>query len=317
MSEGLALQRLARVPLLQRLTTRGKPPLRLIAVPRDHVGGSKPRGEQLLAGRFSAGSEAVELHGLDWATLGTSGPLAEALHGFSWLRDLAAATTREKGAALAEELAGRWLVAHGEKVDAAWAPALWGERLLFWLPYAPYLLSRRDTAYRSALLNTMARATRHLAAEADRAPPGLPRITAWAGLTAASLLLSSGTARLARAESGLARALASAQADDGGLLSRSPAEQAMLVDRLGLLRSAYAAARHEFPQGLEDAGAAALAALHGVTMGDGTLSSWQGRSTTSTSGIITAVAAVSWPVATPSGVTPASPKRRAQTAASA
>ncbi|HZV83582.1 MAG TPA: heparinase II/III family protein, partial [Brevundimonas sp.] len=276
MTEGLALQRLARVPLLQRLMARGKPPLRLIAVPRDHVTGSKSRGVQLMAGRFSAGSEAVELAALDWTAIGTTGPLADALHGFSWLRDLAAATTREKGAALAEDLTGRWLVAHGEKIDAAWAPHLWGERLLFWLPYAPYLLSRRDAAYRSALLNTMARATRHLAAEADRAVPGLPRITAWAGLTAGCLLLSSGTARLARAESGLARALSSAQGDDGGLMSRSPAEQATLVDRLGLLRAAYAAARHDFPQGMEDAGAAALASLHGVTMGDGTLSSWQG-----------------------------------------
>jgi uncharacterized heparinase superfamily protein len=161
-------------------------------------------------------------------------------------------------------------------VDAAWAPALWGERLLFWLAFAPYLLSRRDAEYRSALLNTMARAARHLAGTADEAAPGLPRITAWAGLTAGCLLLSSGTGRLARAESGLSRALASAQYDDGGLMSRSPAEQAALVDRLGLLRAAYAAARHDFPQGLEDSGAAALAALHGVTMGDGTLSAWQG-----------------------------------------
>lgn len=276
MSEGSALQRLARVPLLQRLTTKGKPALRLTAVPRDHVAGSKARGEQLLAGRFVAGGEAVELHGLDWASIGTSGPLAAELHGFSWLRDLAAAATRERGAALAEDLAGRWLLTHGEKIDAAWAPALWGERLLFWLPYAPYLLSRRDPAYRSALLNTMARGARHLAAQGDMAPPGLPRITAWAGLTAACLLLSSGAGRLARAESGLSRALASAQHDDGGLMSRSPHEQAQLVDRLGLLRSAYGAARHDFPQGFEDAGAAALAALHGVLMGDGTLGSWQG-----------------------------------------
>jgi uncharacterized heparinase superfamily protein len=276
MSEGQVLGRLARAPLLQRLFARGKPPLRLIAVPRDHVAGTKARGEQLLAGRFSVGGQAVDLRELDWAAVGTSGPLAEALHGFSWLRDLAAATTREKGAALAEEVAGRWLLTHGERIDQAWAPALSGERLLYWLAYAPYLLSRRDPAYRSALLNTMARASRHLAGEADKAAPGLPRITAWTGLTAACLLLSSGAARLARAEGGLSRALAAAQGDDGGLLSRSPSEQALLVDRLGLLRAAYAAARHDFPQALEDSGAAALAALHGVTMGDGTLSAWQG-----------------------------------------
>ncbi|GAA3998956.1 heparinase II/III family protein [Sphingomonas humi] len=275
-SGGGGLSKLATLPLLQRLKARGKPPLRLVGVARDHVIGTKARGEQLLAGRFLSGGEAVELAALDWASLDPATPLGSELHGFGWLRDLAAAATRERGAPLAEDMTGRWLLAHGAKVDAAWAPALWGERLLFWLAYAPYLLSRRDADYRSALLNTMARAARHLAATGDEAAPGLPRITAWAGLTATCLLLSSGSAKLARAESGLSRALASAQYDDGGLMSRSPAEQAALVDRLGLLRAAYAAARHDFPQGLEDAGAAALAALHGVTMGDNTLSAWQG-----------------------------------------
>ena len=100
-------------------------------------------------------------------------PLAEdALEGFSWLRDLAAAASREKGARLAEALAGRWLLAHGAKPDEAWAPHLWGERMLFWTAYAPYILSSGDAGYRSALLNTMARGARHLDLSADRAPPG-------------------------------------------------------------------------------------------------------------------------------------------------
>ena len=117
---------------------------------------------------------------LDFAAIGAAGPLAEQLQGFSWLRDLAAAAAREKGARLAEALAGRWLLAHGTRVDEAWAPDLWGERILFWTAYAPYILSSRDAGYRSALLNTLARGARHLDANADKAPPGLPRITAWA-----------------------------------------------------------------------------------------------------------------------------------------
>jgi len=59
-------------------------------------------------------------------------------------------------------------------------------------------------------------------------------------------------------------------------MSRSPEEQLLLVDRLGLLRAAYFAAKQTLPDLLESAAAAALAALHGVTMGDGGLSSWQG-----------------------------------------
>ena len=60
-------------------------------------------------------------------------------------------------ARLAESVVGRWLIAHGSRVDEAWAPHLWGERLLYWTAYAPYILSSSDGGYRSALLNTLAR----------------------------------------------------------------------------------------------------------------------------------------------------------------
>jgi uncharacterized heparinase superfamily protein len=43
-----------------------------------------------------------------------------------------------------------------------------------------------------------------------------------------------------------------------------------------MLRSCYQAAKQTIPDGIEAASAAALAALHGITMGDSALSSWQG-----------------------------------------
>ncbi|HET9355827.1 MAG TPA: heparinase II/III family protein, partial [Sphingomicrobium sp.] len=268
--------KLARGSLLSRLAGHGRKPLRLTAVPRDHVEGDRALGDALLDGRYVLGDETLALADLDFAALGAEGPLAEAIQGFSWLRDLAAAAGRDRGARVAETMTARWLVAHGTRVDAAWRPDLWGERILFWTAYAPYVLSSRDQGYRSALLNTLARGARHLDSNADKAPPGLKRITAWSGMVTAALILQGGLPRIARAESGLMRALAAAQSEDGGLLSRCPHEQMLLVDRLGLLRAAYFASKQELPEGLEDASAAALAALHGVTMGDGALSSWQG-----------------------------------------
>jgi uncharacterized heparinase superfamily protein len=268
--------RLAKGSLLSRLFGQGRRPLRLVAVPRDHVVGDRARGDALLGGRLMLGSEQVALTDIDFAAVGTKGPLAREAQSFAWLRDLAASASREKGARLAEAVAGRWLIAHGTKVDEAWAPELWGERIPFWTAYAPYILSSRDSGYRSALLNTLARGARHLDATADKAPPGLPRITAWAGALVASLTVQGASSRLSRAESGLMRSLAAAQFEDGGLMSRSPQEQMLLVDRLGLVRAAYFAAKQTLPDALENAAAAALAALHGVTMGDNALSSWQG-----------------------------------------
>lgn len=267
------VRKLARGSLLSRLKG-SRQPLKLAAVPRDHVPGDRTRGEALLGGSLPVGSEAVALADLDFASL--DGALAAEVEGFAWLRDLAAAASREKGARLAEAVVGRWLLAHGTRADEAWAPRLWGERVLFWTAYAPYILSSSDAGYRSALLNTLARGARHIEANADKAPQGLDRVTAWCGVIAAGLLVQGGVARIARGEAGLARALAGAQFDDGGLVSRSPFEQALLVDRLGLLRACYFAAKQTIPDGIEAAAAAALAALHGVTLGDGALSSWQG-----------------------------------------
>jgi uncharacterized heparinase superfamily protein len=274
-AERAVVTRLARGSLFSRLK-HSRQPLKLAAVPRDHVHGDRRRGEALLAGRFTSGSETSPLKNLDFAKVGAEGAIAEQLQGFSWLRDLSAAAAREKGARLAEAIVGRWLLAHGTKPDEAWAPHLWGERILFWTAYAPYILSSSDSGYRSALLNTLARGARHVEANADKASAGLDRVTAWCGVVASGLLVQGGVPRVARGEAGLGRALAAAQFDDGGLVSRSPFEQVLLVDRLGLLRACYQAAKQTIPDGIEGASQAALAALHGVTMGDGALSSWQG-----------------------------------------
>ena len=272
--ERAVVSKLARGSLLSRLK-RSKQALKLVAVPRDHVHGERQRGEALLAGNFTVGAETLLLKDLDFGKVGAAGALAAQLQGFAWLRDLAAAASREKGARLAEAVVGRWLLAHGTRIDEAWAPHLWGERILFWTAYAPYILSSGDSGYRSALLNTLARGARHLDSTADKAPAGIERITAWCGVVAAGLLVQGGVPRVARGEAGLARALASAQFDDGGLVSRSPFEQMQLVDRLGLLRACYLAAKQIIPDGIEAAAQASLAALHGIMMGDGALSSWQ------------------------------------------
>src|SRR3954447_3029467 len=84
------VRKLARGSLLSRLKT-SRQPLKLVAVPRDHVAGDRPRGAALLSGKFGVGSDAISLGDLDFATIGAAGPLAQQLQGFSWLRDLAAA----------------------------------------------------------------------------------------------------------------------------------------------------------------------------------------------------------------------------------
>ena len=67
--------RLAKPSLMARLFGASRTPLRLVAVPRDHVVGDRARGDALLAGRLLLGSETINLAEVDFATLGTQSPL--------------------------------------------------------------------------------------------------------------------------------------------------------------------------------------------------------------------------------------------------
>lgn len=271
------LHRLSWRTPFHALRLRGRHPLRLLAVPKDPVAGDKAGGEAILNGRFVRRGESFAADSLDFADPALPADLSDYLQSFEWLRDLAAAATRERAAKLAEKLVQKWLAAHADAVsEPAWRADLWGRRILFWTAYAPYILSSRDSAYRAVLLNTLSRGARHLDKAAEKARPGLARITAWAGVVAAALVVQGGPARLGRGEAGLLRALNASLHDDGGLVSRSPAEQLMLVELLAQLRAVYYAGERDMPEALAEALSAAVAALLGVAPGDEALSSWQG-----------------------------------------
>jgi uncharacterized heparinase superfamily protein len=256
---------------------RGRFPLKLLTVPKDPIAGDKAVGEAILKGVLARGSFSVPIDRLDFEDPALPRDVSDYLQGFEWLRDVAAAATRERSAKLAEKITQKWLAAYAEQVDErAWRADLWGRRILFWAAYAPYILSSRDLVYRSLVLHTLARGVRHLDKAAEKAPPGIARITAWAGVITGALVVQGGPARLSRGEAGILRALSSSLHDDGGLTSRSPVEQLALVELLSQLRAVYYSARQEMPDALAEALAGSVGALLTVVLGDQGLSSWQG-----------------------------------------
>jgi uncharacterized heparinase superfamily protein len=265
-----------RTPI-HTMRLKGRYPLKLIAVPNDPVPGDVARGQALLEGRMSYRGESHSFDDLDFRRRDWGRPFAHHVHSFAWLRDLSAVATRAQAAPIAEALTARWLGTYAEKVDAlAWAPDLWGRRILYWTAHAPLILSSTDLVYRSAVLNTLARGARHLDRYAERAPLGAPRIAAWCGVIAAGLLIPGGDPRRSFGEAGLARALATGTTDDGGVVSRSPAQLVDLVQLLSALRETYAARRLELPAAAATALTRAVPALLGITHADRGLGSWQG-----------------------------------------
>lgn len=256
---------------------KGKYPLKLLAVPDDEIPGNMAAGQAIRAGYFLFRGRKQIIDTLDFARLDLEPAFADYLHSFRWLRDLSCAATREQAAPIAEGVMRKWLAAHHETPsEPAWRADNAGLRLIFWTAHAPLILSSSDLVYRSLVLNCIARTARHLDRSADKAPMGLPRLTAWCAIVAASMLIPGGTARKLFGESGLKRALDSGFHADGGIVSRSPLAQLESVMLLAMLNAVYGVRREQTPAFLTEALARIVPALLGLVHGDGGLGSWQG-----------------------------------------
>lgn len=272
-------EKLARIgyatPLHNR-KLRGRPPLKLLAVTTDPIVGDVTAGREIAAGRLSFGGHTEAVRTLNFAT--ARAPLAwrEWVHGFEWLRDLAAASDRKKGAIVAELVVEAWLASYREYDELAWRADLAGRRLMFWPLYAPYILSRSEPIYRSLVLNHLARAARHVDRACEKMPEGMPRVEAAAGLLAAGLILPEGAARTVRAENALRKALEDVLLPGGGVASRRPSDALALLERLLTLRAFYEARKTELSEVVAEAIETVSSGVKGLLLGDGRLASIHG-----------------------------------------
>ncbi|MEP7348352.1 MAG: heparinase II/III family protein [Sphingorhabdus sp.] len=265
-----------RTPL-HSMRLNGKVPLRLLAVPDDPLTGSAARGQSLRMGKFHFQGFEQPVEGIDYQKLPLPPAMADYIHRFDWLRDLAAATNRAEGAPVAAAIADGWLVANGKKArEPAWRVDNTAWRLVNMAAASPFLLSSTDPIYRSRVINHFARAARHLDQTAPRASSHFAKTLGWAGVVAASLLLPEGKVRRAVGENGLAEALDATVFADGGVISRSPLQLMELIGLLSLLKQCYIARNEMFPEFLVDALGRAVPALLGLTHNDGGLGAWQG-----------------------------------------
>ncbi|HEX7876828.1 MAG TPA: heparinase II/III family protein [Sphingobium sp.] len=256
---------------------KGKYPLKLLAVPDDEIPGDARAGQAIRAGYFLFRGLKQPIATLDFDRLSVTPAFADYIHSFAWLRDLATAGTREQGAPIAEAVMRKWLAAHADTPsEPAWRADNAGWRLLFWAAHAPLILSSSDLVYRSLVLNSIARAARHLDRGADKAHIGLPRLVAWGGIVAASMLLPGGAARKVFGEAGLKRAIDTVFHGDGGVISRSPLDQLDGIMLLSMVMAVYDVRREQVPPFLKEALARTVPALLSLTHGDGGLGNWQG-----------------------------------------
>jgi uncharacterized heparinase superfamily protein len=265
-----------RTPL-HGLRLRGRHPLKLLAAPSDPIVGHADAGKAILGTSISFEGAKAPLNE-NYPDLESASPrLAAHFHRFDWLRDLLATNDRASTQPRAEALVRHWLSVHGDSVsEPAWNAGNAGRRILNWMCHAPLILATNDLVYRSSVLNNLARTARHLDRTADREAPGIDCVAAWCGIVGAGLLIAGGEPRRIFGEAGLSKSLSIALTDDGGIISRSPCEQADLVALLSMLVAIYDARKIGIPQFISDCLSRAVPPLQGTVLGDGALSSWQG-----------------------------------------
>jgi uncharacterized heparinase superfamily protein len=255
----------------------GPAPDRLGHQPIDPYEPDAELGDAILRGRLSIGTETIDCYGdLErlWDLAGRDGPLHDFMHEFLWLRHLARFGVRAKEPAM--RLARGWFEAHERWSPDGWAPHTTGERLIHLCCHGQLVLAAGDALWRSRVLSSMARQTRHLARSGHRAGAAYDRLMTATALTIAALSLPGCEAASEKGLELLRRELRLQIRPDGGHVSRNPSRQLALVVRLQMVVKALEAQRLTPPGFLKHIVGRAAAHAQLFRAGDGKLAVFNG-----------------------------------------
>ena len=288
----------AGVPAHALVSPFRKPaPPRLKALVENPLPGDRVGGMALRAGHFLICGAKIPLDQADLSPAAKlAPPIEQTLHGFTWLRDLAACAPPPQCAEVAELLLEAWFYAGTEEgaeigKGPAWRVENAARRLLSWLVHAPLILAGGNKGLHTQLFEAMEQTARWLDRNVRKAEDVQGRALAWTAITAAGLLLTDGKPRRLYGEHGLIRALGDMVGEDGGVLSRAPAAQVEAITMLVDLAACYRAVRAEPPEALLAMRQMLVPPLLAVTHADGSLGNWQGAGSISAERIEALVAA--------------------------
>lgn len=262
--------------LLARFGLKRRTQLRLLAAPGDPIEGDPARAQALKGGELRHRGARLALENIGWDLEGVPSHLADYVHGFAWLRDLAAGHAREEGAAIAQPALTAWMRANDDTGSGAWHADRAGSRLVFWAMYAPYILSAPDSAHRRRVLSHYMRSAAAAEQGLAKAAPGLPRIKAAAGIIMAGLVTGRGEGKIQRSERTLRQALDDHVRADGQVATRSPADILPVLAWLQMLRAGYRACDKIWPEDQRAIEGLLRTGLRAARLGDGRLAAMHG-----------------------------------------
>lgn len=256
---------------------KGPAPDRLIFKPNDPYTPDKSVAEALHKGHLSFGAEVIDCEGELEKIWGLAEPGQAAdqfLQEFSWLRHLSC--LGEDGRDAAQLIARGWFDRHEKWSQEAWAPYTTSERLINLCCNIDLVIGKKDALWRSRVLTSMARQTRHLARSGHRTGSSYARLMTAMGLCVSALCLPGCEQAIERGLEQLRRELRLQMRADGGHISRNPSRQLEIIIRLKMVLNALDARHVVVPGFLRHILGRATAHAQLFRSGDGRLAIFNG-----------------------------------------
>ena len=194
--------------------------------------------------------------------------------GFGFLRHLRG--NGVAGLSPARALVDGWLEENQKYAAESWAARLTAERLISLYYHADWLIEGAPTLWRSKLLTSMARQTRHLAKIAPRVAAPVDRLVAAIALTMAGLSLARHEGLLDQGSNLLRRELRLQVSTDGGHTSRNPSFQLRLATFLQSLINGFKSRGETVPSFLSHTAGRVTSMVEFFRSGDGRLAVFNG-----------------------------------------
>ncbi len=292
-----SVERTKRAALAEVLASRllgwslAAPPAdRLLIVPQDLRTADPSFWREIQHGQFGLAGSIAFLKGRSPFDIRPPTPAWEReLHGFGWLRNLAAAGDDEAGET-ARRLATEWAIRFGGGSGIGAEPAVIARRLISWISYAALLLDGADAASYETITSSLGRQLALLSASWKDAPESYPRLLALIALVLADMSIVGHERHLKAAEAALDAELERQVLPDGGHISRNPSVLIEIMLDLLPLGQCFVARSRPHPPQLIEAMVRILPMLRYMRMGDGMLARFNGMSIPAAAGLGTVLA---------------------------
>lgn len=262
----------------------------LVIVPQDLRTADPSFWREIELGQFGLAGTIAELHGYSPFEID---PPNEAwlreLHGFGWLRNLAAAgndQARDK----ARELVVEWIQTYQVSGGIPWEPAVTGRRLISWISHAGLLLDGADPKTYDQIAQGVGMQLVRLSATWRDGAHGYPRLLALIALVLADLSIAGHDSQLDAAERALSHELKNQIVPDGGHISRNSSVLVELMLDLLPLRQCFKSRERQPPEILAEVVRKIPMMLRFMRLGDGTLGRFNGVTAALPVGLATVLA---------------------------